>query len=86
MKHVFLALAVSSAALAGLGGCSSKVKTVSMTSSAVVLLYPPAQRRAADQRAVSLCNDYGKATQLRSLHDQYVTMEQTAVYDCVGGS
>lgn len=80
----FVVGAVSALALVGLGGCTERVKTVSMTSTMVVLQYPPRYRPAADERAVALCSDYGKATQLRSLHDQHVTMEETAIYNCIG--
>ncbi len=86
MKPVLLAAALCLSALAGLSACSSSIKTVSATSSAVTVHYPPDRRKAAEQRAAALCADYGKQAQLRSRHDQYVVVEQTAIYDCIGGT
>lgn len=86
MRPVLLATALCMAALAGLSACSGHVKTVSATSNAVTVQYPPDRRKAAEQRAAAICADYGKQAQLRSRHDQYATMEQTAIFDCVGGS
>jgi hypothetical protein len=86
MKPVLLTAALCLAALTGMSACSGNIKTVSATSSAVIVQYPPSRRNAAEQRAAALCADYGKQAQLRSRHDQYTIIEQTAIYDCIGGS
>jgi hypothetical protein len=85
MRRGLQSALIAGLALAGLSACTPKITTVSQTSRSVVVQYAPADGRAAAKQAASLCGDYGRAAQLRSLHDQWDTMKQTAVYDCVGG-
>jgi hypothetical protein len=67
----------------GLGGCGPRETKVSSTSHEVIVNHLPERRQAADQVAAATCANYGRATRLRYRYDQYATMDQFGVYDCV---
>lgn len=67
----------------GFAACSPDVIKVNATSEKVVVNHAPERRPQADRLAAATCSDYGRNARLRYRHDQYWSMDQFGIYDCI---
>ena len=67
----------------GIAACSPDVVKVNATGERVAVNHAPERRQEADRLAAATCADYGRNARLRYRHDQYWTMDQFGIYDCI---